>query len=98
MLFQNIAVVLSLAAVSTARVSRPQIREAGAICFDAGDCILTMATSMSWASCDHSGKNKYLLGLLGSCVTKDKGGAAPAASSAAPAAAPAADATAKKPA
>ncbi|KAE9971935.1 hypothetical protein EG328_005307 [Venturia inaequalis] len=101
MLFQNVAMALALAAVSVARVSQPQIRAAGAMCFDAGDCILTMATSMSWASCDRSGKNKYLLGILGSCVSskdkdkdKDKGkgkdgtGATPAtpAASAAPAA------------
>lgn len=40
MLLQNVVVALSLAAVSTARVSKPQIRSEGAMCFDAGDCIL----------------------------------------------------------
>jgi hypothetical protein len=40
MLLQNVAVVLSFAAVSMARVSQPQIRSEGAMCFDAGDCIL----------------------------------------------------------
>lgn len=49
MLFQNITVALSFAAVSMARVSQPQIRSEGAVCFDAGDCLLvchlTVATS-----------------------------------------------------
>jgi hypothetical protein len=40
MLFQNVVVALSLAAVSMARVAQPVIRSEGAMCFDAGDCIL----------------------------------------------------------
>lgn len=47
MLFQNVVVALSLAAVSMARVSKPQIRSEGAVCFDAGDCILVCSSLYS---------------------------------------------------
>lgn len=53
---------LALLGLSQARVAKRKENVIGGVCFDMGDCLIT---GYGLVSCDHSGANGMLMGILG---------------------------------